>query len=121
MLKKDTAFIWDEEAQNAFDNLKHALTHAPLLHPPNYMKDFILYLVASNDTIAMVLVQETDDDQEHVVYYPSKSLSGPETHSSHVEKLVLDVVIAVQHFCHYILLRKMTIIANANPMYHNLT
>jgi len=38
LLKKDTPFIWDDEAQHAFDNLKYALTHAPLLHPPQLHK-----------------------------------------------------------------------------------
>jgi hypothetical protein len=78
LLQKDAPFIWDETAQCSFDALKHALTNTPLLHPPNYAKDYILYLVASTSTIAMVLVQEDDDDNEHVIYYLSKSLSGPE-------------------------------------------
>ena len=69
----------------------------------------------------MVLVQETDDDQEHVVYYLSKSLSSPKIRYSHVEKLALVAVIVVQRIHHYILLRKTTIIANANPMYYVLT
>ena len=56
ILKKDTPFYWDDQAQQAFDNLKHALTHSPMIHPPDYSKDFLLYIVAS--TIAMVLVQE---------------------------------------------------------------
>jgi hypothetical protein len=78
LFQKDIPFIWDETAQCSFDSLKHALTNTPLLHPPNYAKDYILYLVASTSTIAMVLVQEDDDDNEHVIYYLSKSLSGPE-------------------------------------------
>ena len=55
LLKKDTLFFWDDQAQRAFDNLKHALTHSPLIHPPDYSKDFLLYIGASTTTIAMVL------------------------------------------------------------------
>ena len=33
LLKKDTPFIWDEQAQLSFEKLKHALTNAPLIHP----------------------------------------------------------------------------------------
>jgi hypothetical protein len=95
LLQKNTPFIWDDIAQRSFDALKHALTHAPLLHPPEYTKDYILYLVASTSTIAMVLVQEDTNGEEHVIYYLSKSLSGPELQYSHVEKLALEAVIAV--------------------------
>jgi hypothetical protein len=42
LLKKDVAFFWDEAAQRSFDALKHALTTAPLIRPPNYNKDFFL-------------------------------------------------------------------------------
>jgi hypothetical protein len=34
LLKKDVPFFWDEAAQRSFDALKHALTTAPLLRPP---------------------------------------------------------------------------------------
>jgi hypothetical protein len=96
------------------------LTHAPLLHPPDYTKDYILYLAAFVSTIGMVLVQQIDSDQEHVIYYLRKGLSGPELNYSHVEKLALEATIVVQIFCHYILLRKTIIIADTNPMYYIL-
>jgi hypothetical protein len=121
LLQKNIPFIWDGAAQWSFDALKHALTRAPLLHPPEYTKDYILYLVASTSTIAMVLVQEDPNGEEHMIYYLSKSLSGPELRYSHVEKLALAAVIAVQRFHHYILLRTTTVIVDSNPMYHVLT
>ena len=35
LLKHNTPFFWDEIADKSFDALKHTLTNAPLLHPPN--------------------------------------------------------------------------------------
>jgi hypothetical protein len=64
-------------------------------------------LVASDYTIAMVLVQEDDSHDEHVIYYLSRSLTTTEIKYMHVEKSTLAVV---QLFCHYILLRKTMII-----------
>ena len=96
ILQKNIPFIWDDTAQWSFDALKHALTHAPLLHPPDYTKDYILYLAASTSTIAMVLVKEDFNDEEHVIYYLSKILSGPELRYSHVEKLAMAAIIVVQ-------------------------
>jgi hypothetical protein len=41
---------------NTFDALKVSLTLTLLLHPPDYTRDFILYLTSSNTTINMFLV-----------------------------------------------------------------
>ena len=74
LLKKNTPFLWDDQTQRDFDNLKHAITHSPMFHPPNYSKYFMLYIAASTTTTGMVLVQEDSNDQENVIYYLSKSL-----------------------------------------------
>jgi hypothetical protein len=120
LLQKDIPFIWDATAQCSLDDLKRDLTNTPLLHPPNYVKYGILYLVASTSTISMVLVQEGDDGIEHVNYYLSQSLSGPELRYSHVKKLALVANITIQIFHHYIMLHTTTVIFNSNPMYHIL-
>jgi hypothetical protein len=61
LLKKDTSFIWDERAQESFDALKNSLVSTPLLSPPDYCRVFLPYIVASEETIGMVLDQEDDD------------------------------------------------------------
>ena len=61
ILKKDTTFCWDERAQESFDALKRALASAPVISPPDYSCDFLLYVVASMETIGMVLVQEYEE------------------------------------------------------------
>lgn len=63
----------------------------PLLTPPDYNKDIILYLAASELTIGMVLVQEDDLWKEHVAYYLSKSIVYSKIYS-YVEKLALVVL-----------------------------
>ena len=78
-LKKDTPFIWEYFVQCAFDNIKHALTHAPMLQPPNYAQDYSLYVATSLSTKGMVLVQTDEHDLEHVIYYASKSLLDSKT------------------------------------------
>lgn len=80
-----------------------------------------MYLVASHSTIGMVLVQEYEFKTEHVIYYLSRTLNPTELKYSHVEKLALAAVQVVQRFCHYILLRKTTIISDCNPMIYILT
>jgi hypothetical protein len=69
----------------------------------------------------MVLVQEDDLHDEHVIYYLSQSLMTVEAKYLHVEKLAMAVVQYVQCFRHYILLHKTTTISDCNPMHHILT
>jgi hypothetical protein len=69
----------------------------------------------------MVLVQEDDSHDEHVIYYLSQSLMTTEAKYLHVEKLALATVQVVQRFRHYILLCKTTVISDCNPMQHILT
>jgi hypothetical protein len=123
VLKKDSEFVWDTMANNAFESLKLSLMQAPLLFPPDYSRDYFLYLATSDYTIGMVLVQEDDAHDEHVVYYLSRSLTPTEIKYQHVQKLALAVVQAVQRFLHYILSRKTTVISlsHCNPMQHILT
>jgi hypothetical protein len=121
LLKKDSEFVWDKVANNAFETLKLSLTKAPLLFPPDYRRDYFLYLATSEYTIGMVLVQEDDNHDEHVIYYLSRNLSSTEVKYQHVEKLALAVVQEVQRFHHYILSRNTTVISHCNPMQHILT
>jgi hypothetical protein len=121
LLKKDIPFHWDEATQCSFDALKCTLTTFPLLRPPNYNKYFLLYLVAAESTIGMVLVQEDDFPSEYVIYYLSQGLVRLELNYSHIEKLALAAVHAVQRFCYYILFRKTTVIVVVNPFQYVLT
>jgi hypothetical protein len=121
LLNKDVPFHWDEAAQCSFTALKSALISTHLFRPPNYNKDFLLYLATAESTIGMVLVQEDDLLSEYVIYYLSRGLVGLELNYSHIEKLALAAVHAVQRFHHYILFRNTTIIAFVNPFQYVLT
>jgi hypothetical protein len=121
LLKKDVPFHCDDAAQCSFEALKHSLTATPLLRPPNYNKDFLLYLVVTESNIGMVLVQEDDLLSEYVIYYLNQGLIGLELNYSHIEKLALAAVHDVQRFCHYVLFRKTTVIAIVNSFQYVLT
>jgi hypothetical protein len=104
LLKKRVPFIWDDWAQRSFNALKVALASTPVISPLNYQEDFFLYLVASDTTIGMVLVQTNDVHMEHVVYYLSHGLVGAELKYPYVKKLALAATFAVQKIFHYIIL-----------------
>lgn len=85
VLKKDTPFICDEPTQCSFNALKQALRKTTLLSPPNYNKDFLLYVATSKTAIGMVLVQTDDDQNEHIIYYLNKGLVGAKLHDAYIE------------------------------------
>jgi hypothetical protein len=116
LLGHDIPFHWDEHAQTSFDYLKVVLSNAPLISPPDYDRDYILYLLASVVSLAKVLVQIGDDSCEHVIYYISKDLSTPPLKYNHEEKLTLAVVLTVHKLCHYIFLCTTKYVAYSNPM-----
>ena len=93
----------------------------PVISPPNYQKDFLLYLAASDTTVGMVLVQTDDVHIEHVIYYLSRQLVGAKLKYPYVEKLALAAAFAVQKFHHYLILRTTTVISDANPMKYILS
>ena len=80
-----------------------------------------MYLATSESTIGVVLVQEDDKLQEHVIYYLSCALAEHELRYSHIEKLALAVVYAVQRLHHYILLRATMVVENVNPFQYVLS
>jgi len=64
--------------QASFDALKYSLIKASLMYTPDYQKDFNMYIVAADTTIAMVLVQE-DNGIEYPIYYLSRNLNDKES------------------------------------------
>src|SRR5882757_6370804 len=73
------------------------------------------------EMIGMVLVQEDEELQENVIYYLSQNLIDAEIHYSHVEKLALATVHAVQRLRHYTLLRQTLVVSHVNPFQFVLT
>ena len=86
-----------------------------MLIPPDYVHDFLIYVATSMETVGMVLVQKDEELHEHVIYYLRQNLVDAEILYSHVEKLSLATVHAVQILRHYILLHETLVVAHINP------
>jgi hypothetical protein len=78
MLKKGSEIKWTPEARKYFEDIKVALTKAPVLANPNFSKDFILFSFSSEHTIACVLLQKDEHNFErHIAYYSRRLRDSP--------------------------------------------
>ena len=57
MLKKGAEIKWIVEEKHSFEEIKRALTQAPVLISPNFSKEFLVFTFASENTITGVLLQ----------------------------------------------------------------
>ncbi|KAK0573370.1 hypothetical protein LWI29_007156 [Acer saccharum] len=77
------------------DDLKTYLKSSPLLSKPKDNETLFIYLAVSDTAVSAVLVREEDNNQ-HPVYYVSKTLLDAETRYSRLEKLALALVVAAR-------------------------
>jgi len=97
-LLKKRAFKWDSEADQAFKQLKKAVSTPPILALPDFNQSFVIECDASGIGLRAVLMQEGQP-----ISYFSKSLKGRELSLSTYEKELLALVIAVQKWMPYLL------------------
>ncbi len=87
-------FQWEAEQQRAFDALKHALIHPPVLALPNQADEFIIDTDASDLAIGAELIQ-IQDGEEKVIAYGSYALTPEQRRYCVTRKELL----AVLRFC----------------------
>ena len=86
MLKKDQEVKWTAKAKNSFEKIKMALTEAPVLVRPDFTKEFLTFSFASEDTLAVVLLQKNKDGLEQPISFFSKTLRDSELKYNILEK-----------------------------------
>ena len=96
--------MWCDEALTAFNQLKEAMTQAPVLALPDFSKPFIIETDASNSGIGAVLMQG-----KHPIAYFSKKLGVKSQNLSTYEKEFLALVSAVTKWKHYLMGGKFVI------------
>ncbi|XP_073035244.1 uncharacterized protein [Primulina eburnea] len=109
-LKKNN-FGWNDKAQKAFETLKQAVVTAPVLRMPDFSQEFIVECDASGMGIGAVLAQEG----KPIAFY-SKALAERALSKSTYERELMALVLAVQHWRHYLLGRKFLVVTDHKPL-----
>ena len=114
LLEAGQAFIWTDDHENAFQDLKSALTGEEVMAFPQDNGLFILDTDASDYGIGSVLSQiqyseVIGKDVERTISFASKSLTKIQRRYCVTRRELLAVVVFVQHFKQYLLGRKFII------------
>ncbi len=94
-------WLWTDVCNQAFLQLKEALLSPPVLAFPDYEAPFSLHTDASKLAIGAVLSQG-QGDEERVIAYASRRLSGSERNYSVCEWECLSIVYWITFFHHYL-------------------
>lgn len=102
LTSKDAAWVWTAECQAAFDALRQALIHPPILRAPDSNRQYILYTDWSPSTVAAILGQKDDEGREYVVAYASHKLNKSQVSYAATQGECRAVVWSFQHFRTYL-------------------
>ena len=97
LLHKDVHYIWQPAHQEAFDKLKDAITHHPVLTFYDVHKPLTLTCDASQYGLGCACLQDGKP-----VAYASRSLTETEQRYAQIEKELLSIVFATAKFHQYI-------------------
>ncbi|UYV66313.1 hypothetical protein LAZ67_4001293 [Cordylochernes scorpioides] len=112
LLKRDVMWVWDDECQKAFTNLKENLTTHPTLHLYQEGLPCQVYCNTSTFSITGVLKQVYPDGKTYTVQHFSRSLRSHERNYSDLELQCLAIVESVDNFRTYLMGRKFTIFSD---------
>ena len=103
-----TYFEWTERRNEAFSQLKNALTSAPILGFPR--EEGLWYLdTDASDVGTGAVLSQIQDGEERVIAYVSKSLEVSEQRYCTARKGLLAVVRALKHFKCYLYGQEITV------------
>uniref|UniRef100_A0A1Y1MEL5 RNA-directed DNA polymerase n=1 Tax=Photinus pyralis TaxID=7054 RepID=A0A1Y1MEL5_PHOPY len=117
LLRKGERFVWDDEKEAAFVNLKKALLNGIELFHPDWTKDFVLRTDASDQAVAGVLSQ-IQEGEDVPICFLSRVLRGPEVRYSIAEKEMLAIIYCITKLKFYLIGKKFTIETDHRALTH---
>jgi hypothetical protein len=128
LLRKSGPFSWNEEAEQAFQELKQHLVSLPIMVAPEPGEPLYLYIAAVAEAVSMVLVVEraTPEGQEpedlgpaagvqtvqRPVYYVSEVLHEAKIRYLETHKLLYTMLVASRKLRHYFQAHRVVVVTS---------
>lgn len=120
LLRKQVAYTWTEDCQAALQMLKDNLKNPPVLHRPDFNQPFTLQADYSQHGLRAVLSQR-HQNRLHPVCFAARATTPPERHLSTTTGEATAVIWAVEHFRHYLLGNRFTLVTDHQALNWILT
>ena len=114
--KRQDAFKWNAEHQQAFDQIKAILCSGQVMGHPRYDRDFILDVDASDYAVGAELSQVDDQGKLRPIYHASRHLEKSERNYSATARETLAAVFGCEYFRQYLQGRKFVLRSDHNPL-----
>jgi hypothetical protein len=115
-MKKIDHFIWSQRADDAFNDLKRALSTAPVLAVPALREPMLMYIAVTPRVISvMIVVERTEEGKElpvhRPVYYLSEVLTFSKQNYPNNQKVAYSVYMAARKLKHYFEEHPITVVS----------
>jgi hypothetical protein len=116
LMKKTDHFVWSQRTDDAFNDLKRALSTAPVLAALAPREPMLLYIAATPRVISIVImVERTEEGKElpiqRPVYYLSEVLTLSKQNYSHYQKVAYSMYMAAKKLKHYFEEHPITVVS----------
>lgn len=115
MTKKNVEFIWTDECERAFNELKTKLSSNPVLAYPDFNKPFKVTVDASHLACGAVLSQD-HDGKDRPIMYISRTFKKCESNKAIIEKELLAIHFALTVLRPYLYGKKFTVFSDHKPL-----